>query len=131
MTNLIVVLDPNYGDRIEIAAQTAPVWAVASTINKAACERIWATHRPADHREIGSVTCYDIADQEDRLGNLLTILPTLEEHHGEVNGDHFLFPKGFVLGVFGLASTETNVSVLRGSGFLVFVEIAEGFTASM
>jgi hypothetical protein len=130
MTHLIVVLDPNYGDRIETAAQTAPVWAVASPVNKAACERIWDAHRAVDHRERGAVTCYDITDQEDRLSNLLTVLPTLEEHHGEIHGDHFSFPSGFVLGVVGLTPTEDVTSALKELGFSGFVGLPDGFNAS-
>jgi len=130
MTDLIVVVDPNYGDRIETAAQTAPVWAVASLVNKAACERIWAAHRAIDHRERGAVTCYHVTDQEDRLGNLLTILPTLVEHHGEIDNDQFSFPSGFVLGVLGLTPTETVTSALKELGFSGFVGLPDGFNAS-
>jgi hypothetical protein len=130
MPNVIVVVDPNYGDRIETVAQTAPVWAVAGLVNKAACERIWAAHGTVDHRERGAVTCYDVTDQEDRLGNLLTVLPALKEHHGKIHDDHFLFPNGFVLGVLGLTPTETVTSALKELGFSAFVELAEGFNAS-
>ena len=130
MTDLIVVVDPNYGDRIDTAAQTAPVWAVASLVNKAACERIWGAHRTVDHRETGAVACYDITDQEDRLGNLLAILPTLEEHHGEIHNDLSSFPSGFVLGVLGLTPTEIVTSALKELGFSGFVGLAEGFNAS-
>ena len=129
MTNVIVIVDPNYGDRIETAAQTAPVWTVCSFVNKAACERIWATHRTLDHRETGAVTCYDITDQEDRLGNLLAVLPTLEEHHGKIRDDQFSFPNGFVLEVVGLTPTETVTSTLKELGFSAFVGSTEGFSA--
>src|SRR5262245_12559818 len=87
MVEVIVVVDPNYGDRIATAAKTAPVWAVASFVNKAACEHVWAAHGTVDHRERGSVTCFDITDQQDRIGNLLAVLPTLEQHHGEIRDD--------------------------------------------
>jgi hypothetical protein len=130
MTNVTVVVEPNYGDRIEAAAETAPVWAVASILNKAACQRIWAAHRIADHRATGAVTCYDITDQEDRLGNLLAVLPILQEHHGEIRDDHFSFPNGFVLRVLGLPLTETVTSALKELGFSGFVGLAEGFRAS-
>jgi hypothetical protein len=53
---------------------------------------------------------YDVTDQEDRVGNLLNVLPTLQEHHGEIRDDHFSFPKGFALGVHGLTPTETVTS---------------------
>jgi hypothetical protein len=127
--NVIVVVDPNYGDRIEVAVQTAPVWAVASIVNKAACERIWAAHRTVDQRETGAVTCFDVTDQEDRLGNLLAVLPTLQEHHGEIRDDRFSFPSGFVVAVLGLAPTETVTSALRKLGFSAFLGVAEGFNA--
>ncbi len=130
MTNVIVIVDPNYGDRIETAAQTAPVWTVSSFVNKAACKRIWAAHRTLDHRETGAVTCYDVTDQEDRLGNLLAVLPTLEEHHGEIRDDQFSFPNGFVLEVVGLILTETVTSTLKELGFSAFVGLVEGFSAS-
>lgn len=129
MIDVIVVVDPNYGDHIETAAQTAPVWAVASFVNKAACERIWAFHRTVSHRERGAITWYDVTDQEDRLGNLLAVLDTLKEHHGEIRDDHFSFPNGFVLGVLGLTPTETVTSALKELGFSAFVELAEGFGA--
>lgn len=128
--NLVVVLDPDYGDRIKTAAQIAPVWVVASLVNRAACERIWAAHRTVDHRERGAVTCYDVTDHEDRLGNLLSVLPTLEEHYGEIHDDRFSFPSGFVLGVLGLNPTETVTSALKEFGFSAFVELAEGLNAS-
>jgi hypothetical protein len=130
LTDLIVVVDPNYGDRIQAAAQKAPVWVVASLVNKAACEPIWAARRTVDHRERGAVTCYHVADQEDRLSHLLTVLPTLEEHHGEIHNDHFSFPGGFVLRVLGLAPTEIVTSALKELGFYRFVGLAEGFDAS-
>src|ERR1700732_1870265 len=99
MINLIVVVDPNYGDRLETAAQIAPVWVVHTIDNQAACKRLWSAHPTGDHREKGAVTCYEVGDAEDRLANLLSILPTLEEHHGEIRGDRFSFLKDFVLEV--------------------------------
>jgi hypothetical protein len=129
MINLIVVVDPNYGDLIGTAAQTAPVWAVATLANKTACERAWTAHRTTDHRERGAVTCYEAADTEDRLANLLSVLPTLEEHHGEICDDHFSFPKGFVLGVLGLTPAQNVTAALKEFGFSSFVEMADGFKA--
>ena len=127
--NLVVIVNPNYGDRIETAVHIAPVWAVATLVNKTACKRIWTEHEPVDHRRRGAVTYYDVTDAEDRLGNLLNVLPTLEEHHGEIRDDHFSFPNGFVLGVLGLTPAETVTSALKEFGFSSFIEIADGFTA--
>jgi hypothetical protein len=61
--------------------------------------------------------------------NLLSILPTLELHHGEVGDDHFSFPDGFVLGALGIAPADAVTSALKEFGFSTFTETAEGFEA--
>jgi len=61
MTNLIVVVDPNYGDRLETTSHISPVWVVDSPQNKAACKRLWNAHPTSDHSEKGGVTCYNVA----------------------------------------------------------------------
>ncbi len=131
MINVIVVVDPNYGDRLETATQVAPVWVVATIANKAACERMWKAQPTDDHREKSAVTCYDVASPEGRLANLLSVVPTLEEHHGEIRDDRFLFPEGFVLGVLGLAPANAVIIALREFGFSSFVEMADGFKTTI
>jgi hypothetical protein len=56
MIDRIVIVDPNYGDRLEMTAQIAPVWMVASVDNRAACKRLWNAHSTGNHREKGAVT---------------------------------------------------------------------------
>jgi hypothetical protein len=129
MINLMVVVDPNYGDRLAAAAQIAPVWVVATQINKAACNHLWSARPSVDHRDTGAVTCYEVGDTEDRFANLLNVLPTLEEHHGEIRDDRFSFPDGFVIEVVGLTPTDSVMTALRGSGFSSFIEIPNGFQA--
>jgi hypothetical protein len=130
MPDLIVVVDPNYGDRLETAVETAPVWIVASPNNRSACQRIWAADPAANHREFNSVTIYDVADPNDRLDNLLSVFPTLEEHHGEIHAEQFSFPNGFVIEVRGLAPAEALNAALRDLGFSAITETAEGLAAS-
>jgi len=103
MTDLIVVVDPDYADHVDRAAQFAPVWVVATQRNRAACERLWRSDPHPDHRDKGAVTCYNAPNPEDRLESLLDIIPDLETHHGEVKDDELVFPDGFVLEVIGLA----------------------------
>lgn len=130
MTNLIVIVDPDYGDRVERAAQSAPVWIVASKTNRDTCEQLWRCHRHPDHRELGAVTLYETLDSEDRLRSLLSIVPALETHHGEVNDGEFSFPKAFVLEVIGMPLTDSVTNALRELGFTSFVETLRGFHAS-
>ena len=128
-SNLILVVDPNYGDRLERAADIAPLWVVASVDNKAACKRLWSAQPTDDHRDKGAVTCYEVGDTEDRFGNLVNIIPTLEEHHGETRDARFSFPKGFILEVIGLKPADSVTNALREFGFSSFSETANGFHA--
>jgi hypothetical protein len=129
MINLIVILDPNYEAPLETVAQSAPVWIVASGQNKFASQRAWAPHPTTDHRDKGAVTCFDGTDTEDRLANLLNVLPTLEEHHGEIRDDRFAFPKGFALKVIGLPPANNVFQALQTFGFSSFVPTEHGFEA--
>lgn len=129
MTNLIVVVDPDYADRMERASEFAPVWVVATQTNRDACERLWRSQPHADHREKGAVTCYKTLNPDDRLGSLLGIVPELETHHGEVQDNELVFPNGFVLEVIGLAPADNVTNALREFGFTSFVETPEGFRA--
>ncbi len=129
MPNLIVVVDTDYGDRVERAAEFAPVWVVGSQTNRDACERLWRSRPHPDHREYGAVTWYETPNPKDCLDSLLGIVPQLETHHGEVKDDELAFPNGFVLEVIGLALADNVTIALRELGFMSFVETPEGFQA--
>jgi hypothetical protein len=129
MPDLIIVVDSDYAERLETSAKAAPVWIVATQANRRACERLWKANPHPDHRERGAITCYETSDPEDRLESLLGIIPDLEIHHGEVQGNELVFPNGFVLEVIGLALTDNVVTALRQLGFTSFVERPEGFQA--
>jgi hypothetical protein len=129
MPNLVVIVDPDYGTRLETATQLAPVWVVDTPRNKKAVERVWRTGPHPDHREKGAVTSYRSQDPEDRLSSLLGIMPELETHHGNVESNELVFPKGFVLGVIGLTMAAAVTSALRNLGFRSFIETPEGFEA--
>jgi hypothetical protein len=129
MINLIVVVDPDYGDRVERAAEFAPLWVVDTQTNRDACERLWRSQPHSDHREKGAVTCYKTLNSEDRVGGLLGIVPQLETHHGEAQDNELVFPNGFVLEVIGLAPADNLTNALREFGFTSFVETPEGFRA--
>ena len=129
MPNFIVIVDPDYGDGLEAAAQSAPVWVVDTNTNKQAIEQVWMIHPHVDHREKGAVTSFKSQDPEDRLSTLLGIMPQLETHHGNVEDNELVFPKGFVLGVVGLAISADVMRALRNLGFMSFIETPEGFEA--
>jgi hypothetical protein len=129
MPDLIVIVDPDYAGQLEKAAESAPVWIVATEINRNTCERLWKSSPHADHREKGAITSYNISNPEDRLGNLTGIIPQLELHHGEWDNDDLAFPRGFVLEAIGLELTDEVADALREFGFISFDATPQGFTA--
>ena len=78
MPALIVIVDPDYGDGLETAAQSAPVWVVDTQGNRRAFEKLWKARPAGDHRAKGAVTSYKTQNLEDRLSSLLYIMPELE-----------------------------------------------------
>jgi hypothetical protein len=130
MANLIVVVDPDYAERLETVALLAPVWVVDTRSNRNIFERLWKSRPHIDHRERGAITCYAASDPKDRVGSFLGIIGTLKEHHGEVSGNFIDFPSGFVLEVIGLALDDGVTCELREIGFTTFVDTPEGFQAS-
>jgi hypothetical protein len=76
---IFVVLDPEYGDRINDVASQGPVWLTSSDMNRAAVERYWKT----SPRDAHGVTYWSEprtgATEEEWLG----ILDSLEVHHSE------------------------------------------------
>lgn len=128
--NLIVVVDPDYELHLETAARVAPVWIVSTKTNRDACERLWKIKPLADHCEKGGITSYKVRAPEDRLKNLLDIVPELETHHGEIKAGEFCFPVGFILEVVGLSLTEHVIKELCELGFTSFTETTDGFQAN-
>lgn len=122
MSNLIVIVDPNYGARLGEVAQSAPIWVVSTPGNNDACQEL---------PDKSGFTSYAVSDPEDRLANLLDILPSLEESHGESTEDSFVFPEGFILEVIGLNPTGSVTNALREAGFASFFAGRGGFRARM
>ncbi len=75
------------------------------------------------------VTTFQMRDLADRSDNLVALLPTLQDHHGELEDDAYCFPKGFVLHAIGIALSEHLVSALEDFGFSTFTSTSGGFEA--
>ena len=124
---VVVVLDPNYGSRLSTFAGVAPVWVVATAVNKAFCQETWKAQPNRDHRENGALTSFNVENPDDRAANLLNILPTIEEHHGEIRDGSFCLSAGFVLEVVGLPPSRPVTDSLREYGLASATETSEGF----
>lgn len=116
-----IVLDPDFGDRVEQVAAIGPVWMTASGANRAAVEEYWATKTPDAH----DVTYWSEprtgATEEEWLG----ILDTIEMHHGEP----WAGPGIAGLEVYGVALGEGARAALQECGYEITNARSDGFTA--
>ena len=129
MTDVVVVLDPAFGERLESLLPLAPIWIADTEINKPTYERLWRDHKHEDHREKGAITSFKVSDTNNRVKSLLDIIPDVETHHGRAEGKELVFPYGFVLMVIGVPLNKDVTEALRGYGFTAFRETADGFQA--
>jgi hypothetical protein len=128
--DVIVVLEPKFGERIDSLLSRAPIWIVVSEFNRPIYQRLWQTNKHEDHREIGAITAFQAKNPEDRNETILNIMSDVETHHGTAQGNYLLFPPGFGIEVIGIKFTEDLGNELKKEyGFSSFIEIPEGFQA--
>jgi len=129
MPDLIVIVDPCFGNLLSETAKRAPTWIVDTFQNKVAYERLWAEASSRDHRERGATTSFKVTDPQDRQTNLMDIIPQLETHHGSLINNDLHFPSGFELEVIGLPLGNEVKEALREYGFSTFSAKTTGFEA--
>lgn len=117
-----VVLDPEFGERLEGLSEHAQVWALNSTTNRAAAEWVWEKDATARHR----VTLFDVPDfpldTQEFIGVVASIVAQREQRKEapvedvEVIGME-LFPdlNGALL-EFGFQTVEKTVRGFKALG---------------
>ena len=123
-----IVVDPDFGARLEVLASRLHVWIAATVSNRAAAERYWESHPTpigAAALEAG-VTTFDVDTSQSADEWCSAILSTVEEHHGEYSH----VPPVSELEIYGTTPTPTLRSALEDSGFAPERENAGGFRAS-
>src|SRR5215510_14634177 len=83
---VLVVLDPNFGDRLRDAWRGQPVWITMSPVNSPEVQALWANTPSSSHltwitdpHEITGFAHEEGVAAEDRL---LAQLDTIDDHHG-------------------------------------------------
>ncbi len=120
--SLAVVLDPEYGERMQGLVERMPIWALNSTTNRAAAEWLWEKEEGTRKR----ITLFDVPDYPLDTQEFIGVLASVEaerEKHGasavrdlEVIGME-LFPdlNGALL-EFGFQTVEPTVSGFKAVG---------------
>jgi hypothetical protein len=118
---VLVVLDPDFGDQLHSAWRGQPIWITMSPVNATAVRALWAsvpnpTGITGFKHEAG-------VPAEDRL---IAELSTIDLHHGPYSSE----TPYTVLTVVGVCLSDRVRSALSEFGFAQFQERSDGFVAN-
>jgi hypothetical protein len=121
---VIVILIPNFGERLSALPAGVPIWIVDTPTNTPVAHRLWK-ERPSENHLTG-ITTFRINPKDSPEHNLLDELSTIDEHHGPFSAD----PPYMQIQVLGTALTDAVRQALAHYGFDEFEEVAVGFEAT-
>ncbi len=120
---VVVVLDPDYGERLSQLAGQAPVWIVDTPKNRAEAQKIWAAEPNRSH--LDGVTTFKTNSDSSPEDVLIDELDTIDDHHGI----HSANPPYTVVEVIGSSITDRLKSKFSQFGFNQFESTPQGFYA--
>lgn len=112
--SVVIVVAPDFGERLPALARRCDVWIVDSPANRAAAEACWSKRG-----ESRTVTVFDATRDESPEAATLRILDMVELHHPGVTRYHFA----------GVALASPLADDLARRGFAGFVATDLGFEA--
>ena len=118
--SVAIVVDPNFGERLELLATHMPVWIADTPTNRTCAESLWSradAHCP-------TVTTFR-TNGDDSAEWCRAILPQVELHHGEYSQS----PAFDSIEVFGAGATPNLRDALSEYGFTISSERPDGFRA--
>ena len=124
LNKVTLVLDPNFGQRLELLAIHSQVWTIDTPANRIIAEKYWQDN-PEHTLEMG-ITTFQVNDNETMEEACLRILDAIDLHHGEYSSN----PPYSDLEVIGLPISEQIKCALEGIGFEAIEHTAEGFRAT-
>jgi hypothetical protein len=117
-STVVLILDGEYGDRLEPQPDTA-IWLLGSATNVDALERLRRT-----------APGIDVTTFRDRPGSVAkdfaALLPDIELHHGARSQE----PPFARLVVYGARPNQTVLHALAAHGFALDAPTSDGFVAS-
>jgi hypothetical protein len=121
---VLVVLDPNFGERLRDEWHGQGVWITMSPVNAVTVRSLWATAPSQNHLTgITGFTHEKDATAEDRL---LAHLSDIDLHHGPYSTKS----PYTALAVIGTPLSDNIRTALSQLGFLEFKERRDGFVAN-
>ncbi len=86
------------------------MWVIDTPVNREAASRYWA--QSAEPEAGKGITTFKYSESESRIEHCLSILSTIDEHHGQYTSHPYS-----LLEVVGLPLTDEVRSALKKSGF--------------
>ena len=121
---IFVVLDRDYGQRLEELSQKGPVWIVDTPVNRAVAQQIWAAAPNRSHVE--GVTTFQFPEDSSSEDILINELDTIDLHHGTYSAN----PPYTVIEVIGARISVKVKESLAEFGFDHFEIMPHGFRAT-
>ena len=121
---MLVVLDPDFGDRLRDVWPGQAVWITMSPTNEPVVRSIWASVRGSNH-PVG-ITGFRYQENVSEQDRLLAELETIQLHHGPYSTSSPFT----VLKVIGCKLTDAVQSALSELGFFDCRQSPEGFIAT-
>ena len=115
-----VIVDPNFGERLASLSSNSPAWIVESPPNTAVAQRLRRERPEYD------VTTFRAGRDGGAESDLLGMLGTIDEHHGE----HAAGPTYSFLEVIGCLPSEQVNAALAELSFHVISSWSDGFCAT-
>jgi hypothetical protein len=120
---VILVTDPAFGERLRPVAARRDTWVVASDINEAVVERIWAERKALGGKP--SLTIYPASPAATEEEEWLALLDLIEVHHGSFWSE----PPLDTLSVYGATPAPAIAAALREYDYMTVQPTALGFLA--
>ena len=119
---LLVVLDPAFGDSLHEVRPDQPVWIVESACTTPVVKALWAV--PPGRRSLSDVTSFTPKEQEP-VDEFLAQLDMIDLHHGLYSSQ----TPYTLIEVVGAPLTDDIRTALRQLGFDTFKPTQRGFSS--
>jgi hypothetical protein len=124
MSQVVVVVDPEFGSRLRELQAGSPVWVTMSPTNEAIVRSLWAS-APASTTHLDGITGFRHDARRSPEDQFLAELSTIDLHHGPYSAK---VPYD-ALRVIGCKLTCGVRDALTECGFQAIEETADGFLA--
>jgi hypothetical protein len=121
---VLVVLDPDFGDRLQQVAQGQAIWITMSPANAPMVHALWGAALTPNH--LAGITGFQYHEGIAAEDSLLDQLDAIDLHHGPYSTK----TSYTVLKVIGAQPTPPVQAALSALGFSTFEKSRDGFTAT-